>query len=66
MFSFLRSNINVKDKLFQIENRDIIPTRTISSCGLTVIDYRNSNKRNIHSTFEQRSGVINDNLLLMH
>jgi hypothetical protein len=62
----LRSNLNVQEKLFETESPRLIPTRSVSSCGLTVIDYQNSNGRNSHPTFEQTPGVATDALLVMH
>ncbi len=62
----LRSNFNVEEKLFQIESPRLIPTRSVSSCGLTIIDHENSNGRNSHPTFQQTPGVATDALLVMH
>ena len=56
---FLRSNENV-------ESPNLIPTRTTSSCGLTVIDHENNHRRKSHPTFQQTSGVATDTLLVMH
>jgi hypothetical protein len=65
-FFLLRSNTNVEEKLFKIESPRLIPTRSVSSCGLTVIDHENSNPRNSHPTFQQTPGIATDTLLVMH
>ncbi len=62
----LRSNINVEEKLFWIESPRLNPTRSVSSCGLTVIDHENLNGRNSHPTFQQTAGIATDALLVMH
>jgi len=56
------SNINVEEKLFWIETPRINPTRSISSCGLIVIDHEISNE----SHHQQTSGVATGALLVMH
>lgn len=61
-----RINESVRDKLFQIESPRLIPTRSISSSGLTVIDYQNSPGRKSHRSFEHTPGITNDALLVMH
>jgi hypothetical protein len=61
-----RSNVNVEEKLFQIETPRLIPTRSVSSCGLTVIDHDISNFSHYHPTFQQTPGVATDALLVMH
>ena len=58
--------MNVEEKLFEIETPHLIPTRTISSCGLTVIDREISNRIHSHPTFQQTPGVATDALLVMH
>jgi hypothetical protein len=62
----VRSNSNVEDKLFGIETPRLIPTRSVSSSGLTVIDHRNSNGRKSHPSFQQTPGIATDTLLVMH
>ncbi|CAF1215129.1 unnamed protein product [Adineta ricciae] len=64
--SVYKSNLNVEENLFQIESPNLIPTRTISSCGLTVIDSKDFNQRNHHPSFQQTPGVATDTLLVMH
>ncbi len=63
---FSRSNLNVEKKLFHIESPNLIPTRSVSSSGLTVIDHQNSHGRKSHPTFEQTPGIATDTLLVMH
>ncbi|UJR29542.1 hypothetical protein I4U23_010759, partial [Adineta vaga] len=64
--SVYKSNLNVEENLFEIESPNLIPTRTISSCGLTVIDSKDFNQRNAHPSFQQTPGVATDTLLVMH
>ncbi len=63
---FIRSNVNVEENLFQIETPRLIPTRSVSSCGLTVIDHEHTKGGHHHPTFQQTPGVATDALLVMH
>ncbi len=65
-FFLLRSNTNVEEKLFKIESPRLIPTRSVSSCGLTVIDHEHTKGGHHHPTFQQTPGVATDALLVMH
>lgn len=58
--------MQIGEKVFDMESPRLIPTRSISSSGLTVIDYQNSYGRESHPSFEQRSGITNDAILVMH
>ncbi|CAF3428469.1 unnamed protein product [Rotaria socialis] len=61
-----RINENLEEKYFSLKTPHIIPTRSVSSCGLTVIDHEISNGRTSHPTFQQTPGVATDALLVMH
>ena len=61
-----RMNGSVGEKLYQVESPRLIPTRSISSSGLTVIDYQNSLGRKSHRSFEQTPTITTDALLVMH
>ncbi|CAF4373774.1 unnamed protein product [Rotaria sp. Silwood2] len=61
-----RSNENFEETFFTIETPRLIPTRSVSSCGLTVIDHENSSGRYSRPTFEQTRRVATDALLVMH
>ncbi|CAF1124575.1 unnamed protein product [Rotaria sp. Silwood1] len=61
-----QSNENIDEKFFTNETPHLIPTRSVSSCGLTVIEHEYSNGRNSHPIFEQTQRVATDALLVMH
>ena len=67
-FELFRSSVNVEEKLFHIESPRLIPSRSISSSGLTVIDHHHYslNGRKSHPTFEETPGIATDALLVMH
>ena len=64
--SFETFSKNHGEKVNYVESPRLIPTRSISSSGLTVIDYENCCGRRSHPSFEQRPGITNDSILVMH
>ncbi|CAF0845328.1 unnamed protein product [Adineta steineri] len=62
-----KSNRNLEDNLYHIETPHLIPTRSVSSCGLTVIERENANIGIYYNpTYQQTSRVATDTLLVMH
>lgn len=61
-----RLKMHLEEKCDLVESPRLIPTRSISSCGLTVIDYENSLRRKIDRTLSEGCGITNEAILIMH